>query len=190
MRKKNLPLIIFSLFVIAIIQGICFAYQTVIINFPDDKVWNRVYDRTQGRERIVQFVPEGQSYRNWTEAYIFHSYRHNVGTSVNSLVFLNMMKKKMEEQNNTRPYIYVLKSPQTSIVTRCVKSNSKIKAQCDIYRVASAQEAVISIQYINKNTLDFKRNYEYYLDIIKRANPYYSYFRYDRVMSKGTSFEL
>ncbi len=191
MQKKNLLLILFSMiFIILVIQGICYAYQTVIINFPEDKVWTIVYNRTQANERIIQFVPQGQSYLNWTETYIFHSYKHQLGTNVNSLVFLSSLTKSLERKNNTKPYIYVLKGRENAIATRCIASNKNIKSQCDIYRVASAQEAVISIQYINKNTTDFKRNYEYYMDIIKRANPYYSYFRHDRVMSKGTSFEL
>ena len=48
MQKKNLLLILFSMiFIILVIQGICYAYQTVIINFPEDKVWTIVYNRTQ-----------------------------------------------------------------------------------------------------------------------------------------------
>ena len=150
------------IFIILVIQGICYAYQTVIINFPEDKVWTIVYNRTQANERIIQFVPQGQSYLNWTETYIFHSYKHQLGTNVNSLVFLSSLTKSLERKNNTKPYIYVLKGRENAIATRCIASNKNIKSQCDIYRVASAQEAVISIQYINKNTTDFKRNYEYY----------------------------
>lgn len=189
MQKKNLLLVIFSLVVFIFLSGACYAYQTVLINFPQDKVWVKVYDKIQGKERIVQFVPSGQSYRNWTETFVFHSYRYN-NPNTNAYLFLQSRAGRLEQKNNTRKYTYILRSPENSIASRCITSNQNMKAQCDIYRVAVAQEAIISIQYINKDTSSFKANYDNYLDAVVQANPYYSYFRYDRIMSRGTSFEL
>jgi len=189
MQNKNLLLFIFSIISLFLISNICFAYQTVLINFHDDKEWKKVYNQTRGNEHIVQFVPQGQSYRKWNETYIFHSYKFK-NFKGNAVSFLGALTRKLEQQNNTKPYVTIKRSNNDSIATRCIASNDFIKSQCDIYRVTIGQESIISIQYINKNTVNFKSNYNKYLESVSEANPYYSYYRYDRIMSRGTSFEL
>lgn len=190
MQNKKHLLIIFSILAIVLMfSGICYAYQTVIIRFHDDREWVKVYNQTRGNEHIVQFVPPGQNYRNWTESYIFHSYKIN-NFRGNAYTFMSSLTRKLEQKNNTSHYVTIKKSNNDAISTRCIASNDFIKSQCDIFRVTMGQEAIISIQYINKNTSNFKSNYNKYLDSVSEANPYYSYFRYDRIMSKGTSFEL
>ncbi len=190
MQNKNRLLITFSLLLAAILlNSVAYAYQTVLIRFHDDKEWKKVYNQTRGNEHIVQFVPPGQSYGNWTETYIFHSYKFK-NFKGNALSFLGALTRKLEQQNNTKSYVTIKRSSQDAIATRCIASNNFIKSQCDIFRVTIGQEAIISIQYINKNTVNFKSNYNKYLESVSEANPYYSYYRYDRIMSKGTSFEL
>lgn len=189
MQKKRLLFITFSTILgLFLISSICYAYQTIIINFPDDENWKIVYNQAQGREKIVQFVPSGQSYKNWKKTFIFHSYKYNLNT--NATLFLRDLTTRLEQINNTKKYFLIKNSANDAIATRCITSNENIKTQCDIYRVTLAQEGVISIQYINKNVIDFKNNFNTYLKSVEEANPYYSEFRYDRVMSKGTSFEL
>lgn len=190
MRNKNHLLIIFSVIsILLLLSGISYAYQTVIIHFHDDRDWVKVYNQTRGNEHIVQFVPPGQSFKSWNETYIFHSYRYK-NFKGNAVSFLGALTRKLEQQNNTKPYVTIKRSNNDAVATRCIASNEFIKSQCDIYRVTLGQESVISIQYINKNTVNFKSNYNKYLESVTEANPYSSYFRYDRVMSKGTSFEL
>ena len=190
MQNKKLLLITFSILSsLLIFSGMCYAYQTILINFHDDRDWVKVYNQTRGNEHIVQFVPPGQSYRNWTESYIFHSYKIQ-DFKGNAISFLGALTRKMQRQNNTKPYVTIKRTNNDAIATRCIASNEFIKSQCDIYRVTIGQESIISIQYINKNTSNFKSNYDKYLESVSEANPYYSYFRNDRIMSKGTSFEL
>ena len=190
MQNKKHLLITFSVLIsMLLFSGICYAYQTVLIKFHDDREWVKVYNQTKGNEHIVQFVPPGQSYKNWTETYIFHSYKFE-NFKGNATTFLGALTRKLQQQNNTKPYVTIKRSNNDAIATRCIASNNFIKSQCDIYRVTMAQEAVISIQYINKNTSVFKSNYNKYLESVSEANPYYSYFSHDRIMSKGTSFEL
>lgn len=192
MQQKKLRLILYSLFLIIalLIPAKCFAYQTILVDFPEDEIWEMVYNKKRGNETIVQFVPKGQSYKNWNKTFIFHSYQYGLNVNSNAAQLLNNLAARLQEKNNTQPYKLLKSTQNDSIAGRCITSNENIKAQCDIFRVTKSQEGLISIQYINKNMSDFKNSYQTYLNTVRDANPYYSAFRYDRVMSKGTSFEL
>lgn len=182
--KKTL-LLLFSL----IIGQVCFAYETVIVAFPEKEGWQSVYHESQGTETILQYVPRGQSYNSWTRTVIFHSYK-NPRPSNNAAVFLDVTTSQMENSNATQLYKYLKYTDTDSIATRCISSNARIKQQCEIYRVSQSYEGVITMHYINKNIQDFKNTYDKWYQIIKNIRIYYSYWRNDRVMNKATIFEL
>ena len=53
-----------------------FAYQTVLVDFPQNQGWHAVYYDTQAGEIILQYVPDGQSNEDWTKSVIFHAYKN------------------------------------------------------------------------------------------------------------------
>ena len=91
--------------------------------------------------------------------------------------------------NNYSKYEYVRISQNDAIATRCVITNDRMPAQCDIYRVMESFDGYISVQYINKNMESFKLNYQKWLDTLSKARPYQSEFRNDRYLNKD-NFEL
>ena len=52
-----------------------FAYETVIIKFPSDEVWEKVYYKKVVAESILQYVPRGQSQKEWDRAIFIHAYK-------------------------------------------------------------------------------------------------------------------
>ena len=78
-----------------------------------------------------------------------------------------------------------------SIAIWCVNKNAAMPAQCEILRVTSGYEGLISIHYINKNPQYFMTyQKDPWLKIIRDVRIYYSYFRWDRVTGKETSIQL
>ena len=51
-----------------------FAYETVIIKYPDGEIWVRAYYKQFGGETILQYVPRGQTKRDWTRTVVIHAY--------------------------------------------------------------------------------------------------------------------
>ena len=186
---KNLHLKIFSLFIISILSaGIAFAYQTIAFDFPPNTGnWIVVYHRTGGNETIIQYVPSGQTFENWYQAVIIHSYRNSSFSSARNL--LKILTNQLEKLNAYSRYVYQVMSDDNAVATRCVVRNSKMPSQCDIYRAMTSFNGYITIQYINRNVEGFKGSYLIWMDAIKKAAPYYSEFRNDRYMSKD-NFEL
>lgn len=185
--KKALLLII-SLF----IAQASLAYETVLIDFPKDEGWHSVYYGVQDNEAILQYVPAGQTAKNWTRSIVFHSYKNNGNPDNNdsASTFMNTTTAQMESQNSSQPYRYIKYSDEDSIATRCVVKNAYTPTQCDIYRASISYEGLISMDYINKNVSDFKANYDMWYQIIQGIRIYYSYYRTDRILDKATSFEI
>lgn len=163
------------------------AYQTVLIDFPENQGWHEVYYQKQGSEAILQYVPGGQNETNWTRTLVFHSYPNSI---YNSAGFMDRSTAQMESANSTGLYHYTKYSSLDSIAVRCVEKNALVPRQCEIYRVSNSFEGLISMHYINKNVQDFKHNYDTWYQIVKNIRIYQSYYRDDRVMDKATSFEL
>ena len=185
-RMKKVLLSIISIFAI---QLCVFAYETVLIDFPANQRWDAVYYATQGTEAILQYVPYGQSEKNWTKTLIFHSYK-TLNQSGSAGTLMDTTTMQMENQNTSQLYRYLKYSEMDSIATRCVQKNSRKDAQCEIYRTSKSFEGLISMHYINKNVQEYKSTYNTWYNIVKNIRIYQSYYRDNRVMDKASSFEL
>lgn len=174
--------------VFCLLGCVCYAYETVLVDFPQGQGWHSTYYDTQGDEAILQYVPVGQNSQNWTKSVIFHSYKNPSTDS--SAEFMNTTTTQMELQNSSQMYKYLKYTEPDSIATRCIKQNKNTPTQCEIYRVSDSYEGLISMHYINKNVSDFKSTFDMWYQIIKDIRIYYSYYRDDRILDKATSFEL
>ena len=67
-------LLFISLFLCSAILGV-YAYETIIIKFPDRELWVKGYYKKIGNEAILQYVPGGQTSENWTRTIVVHSYK-------------------------------------------------------------------------------------------------------------------
>lgn len=166
-----------------------FAYETVLIDFPQNQGWHAVYYQTQGSEAILQYVPRGETEQEWTRTLVFHSYK-NLNALNNAAAFIDRATMQMEAKNSSQLYRYVKYNDMDSIATRCVQQNVYIPTQCEIYRVSKSFEGLISMHYVNKNIQNFKNTYNVWYDIVRDIRIYRSYYRTDRIMDKATSFEL
>ena len=165
----------------------CFAYQTVIIHFPNEEVWKVIYYKKGHSEAIVQYIPPTQERGNWTKSVIIHSYK---GYSFPSGRFLDQMTAQMELQNPTSAYRYIKYTPDDSVAVRCTSEYKGIKGQCEIYKLTRAHEGLVSIHYVNRDKNDFKATYNDWFNRIKKATVYYSHFRDERVLNKAEYYEL
>lgn len=179
---KKVLLLIISLF---IIQA-AFAYETVIVDFPENEGWHPVYYSQQSSETILQYAPRGETDKEWTRTIIFHSYRDYDGAGT----FMNRTTAQMEAKNPSGLYKYKKFSDVDAIATRCVQKNNYTPSQCEIFRVSKSFEGLISMHYINKDFADFKNTYNTWYDIVKDIRIYQSYYRLDRILDKATYFEL
>ena len=173
------------LFVFSIIS--VFAYETIIIKYPPGELWVKAYYKKIGNEAILQYVPKGQTSKEWNRTIIVHSYEHS-GYPVRN--FLTGQLAGMTKNNPTGNYKYLKWDDIDSIAGRCTEDYKNIKAQCEFYRVTRAHGGLISLHYINKDKDDFMQNYNQWFEIIKRAKYYNSYYRDERTFDKAEYFEL
>lgn len=182
---KKVLLSIISIF----FAGAAFAYQTVLVDFPQMQGWHAAYYESQGQETILQYVPAGQSAQNWTKSVIFHSYRDDKYNGSASR-FMDITTAQMELKNSSQMYKYMKYTEADSIATRCIQKNASTPTQCEIYRVSNSFEGLITMHYINKNVQDYWNTYNMWYQIMKDIRIYFSYYRTDRVLDKATVFEL
>lgn len=182
---KRVLLLIISLF----ISQSVFAYQTVLIDFPQNQGWHPVcYDAQRG-EVILQYVPIGQTNEIWERTMVFHSYK-NLSWTNSAARLMDRLTQQMELQNSSQSYRYLKYNEADSIATRCVQKNANIPTQCEIFRVSKSFDGLITMHYINKDINNFKNTYNLWYQIIKNIRIYYSYYMDDRILDKATSFEL
>ncbi len=177
--------LLFSLFLLSTLS--VFAYETVIIKYPPEELWQKVYYRKVGNEAILQLVPKGQSYQNWTRTIIVHAYNfaeYPIG------VFMANNIAKMQKNNPSGKYKYLRVRDNDMIAGRCTENYNGIQAQCEIFRASRAHEGIISIHYINRNKSEFMREYDKWYDIIRKAKYYNSYYRDERILDKAEFYEL
>ena len=130
----------------------CFAYETVIIKYPDGEIWDKVYYKRHLNEVLLQYVPRGQTHRNWTRSIFIHSY--NDSNYITNIFMANNLAK-MTQKNPTGEYKYMKLTDVDSIAGRCTEDFKGIKGQCEIYRVTRAHEGIVTVHYINRNKEDF-----------------------------------
>ena len=174
-------------FIFFIITTAVFAYETVIIKFPQDEVWVKAYYKKVGLESILQYVPRGQTQKNWSRAIIVHAYDKS---SYPITVFMANNIALMAKNNPTAPYRYLRLNDVDCIAGRCTKDFKGIHGQCEFFRATRAHGGIISIHYINRNQADFMKNYQLWYDIIRKAKFMNTYWRNDRILNKSEFFEL
>lgn len=168
-------------------SGTC--YQAALITYPDyNKNWKQAYHGKQDGEVIAQWVPSFSDKNNWGESVVFHSYSYAKGNSCYK--FLLNLLSSVESRNKTMKSQILKDNFEDSIAIWCVDKTPAMSAQCEIVRVTSSFESLVSIHYINKNKENFNSQQETWLNIIRNVRIYYSYYRWDRVLQKETSVEI
>lgn len=198
LQKKNLlgnmfkkqTVTIFALFLTMLFAPVAKAYQTALITYPDyNKNWKQVYFGKQDNEVISQWIPSYENQKSWTESVVFHAY--NWAKGQNCYKFMSNLLAQAESRNPTFQSQIIKDKPEDSVAIWCTQKTNYSPAQCEILRVTSAYEGIVSMHYVNKNTEVFKRyQVEPWLKIIRDVRIYYSYFRWDRVTGKETSVQL
>ncbi len=183
MKKVLLYSLILSFF----LSLAAIAYETIIIDFPKKTKWDVAFYRNIGTEAILQYVPSGESYSKWTQTVIVHSYK-DYTYPANQLS--DMLTAQLQRQNPTGRYNYLRYTGVDAIAVRTTNNYNKILGQSEIFRTTKAAEGLMTIQYIDKNKTRFKENYNMWLKIIRDARTYNSYWRDNRVLNKGESYEL
>lgn len=164
-----------------------YAYETVIIKFPPDEVWVRAYYKKIGLESILQYVPKGQTHKNWNRSIIVHAYDQ---AAYPITVFMANNIALMAKNNPTAPYRYLRLNDHECIAGRCTKNYKGVHSQCEFFRATRAHGGIISIHYINKDEDDFMKNYQLWYDIIRKAKFMNTYWRNDRILNKSEFSEL
>ena len=166
------------------------AYQTALIVYPDyNKNWKQIYFGKQDQEVISQWIPSYEQTKDWSESVVFHSYNWAKGN--NCYKFMSNLLAAAESRNPTLQSQIIKDKPEDSVAIWCAQKHKNMPAQCEILRVTSAYEGLVSIHYINKRPDVFKAyQVEPWLKIVRDVRIYYSYFRWDRVTGKETSVQL
>lgn len=164
-----------------------FAYETVIIKFPENEVWEKAYYKKVGLESILQYVPRGQTKNNWNRAIFIHAYDE---AAYPITVFMANNIALMAKNNPTSAYRYLRLNDVDCIAGRCTDNYKGIHGQCEFFRATRAHGGIISIHYVNKDRDDFIRNYKVWFDIIRKAKFMNTYWRNDRILNKSEFFEL
>lgn len=179
--------LLFSL-LLFLLSGLCvFAYETVIIKYPDGELWEPVYYRQTYNEGIVQYVLKGDTSRNWQKTVIIHAYNNYINSARTLLGSVTALNQK---QNPTSKYTLIKNTTNDAIAIRCTNFYKNLVPQCEILRAAKGHKGIITIHYINKNIEEYKNTYDDWYDIIKKAVFYESYFRNDRILNKSMYLEL
>ena len=157
------------------------AYQTALITYPDyNKNWKQIYFGKQYDETISQWIPAYSYQNDWTESVVFHAYNWAKGN--NCYKFMSNLLASVASQNTTMRSTIIKDRPEDSVAIWCVDKNKVMPAQCEILRVTSAYEGLVSIHYINKNPKYFLQYQQKdWLSIVRNVRIYYSYFFWDRV---------
>jgi len=180
-------LLLFSLIISFLTTLVAVAYETIIIDFPPKTKWVVAYYKHIGTEAILQYVPEGQTYNNWIESVIVHSYKEN---TYGAGELSDMLISQMVAQNPTGKYRYLRHAGVDAVAVRMTENYKNIKGHGEIFRTTKCAEGRMTIQYINRDKEKFKQDYGYWLKIIRDAKTYNSYWRDDRIMNKAEYYEL
>lgn len=182
MKKALLFSLIFIFSALAV-----FAYETIIIKYPDGEKWEKAYYKKVGNEAILQYTPYGETSNNWVRSIVIHSYGE-LGYPIR--IFSNNSIQKMLRANPTGKYKTLRIGQNDAIFTRCTDDYKNIKGQCEFYRVTRAHDNIVTVHYMNKNKDNFKDNYTIWLEIIRTAKFLNTYYRNERTLNKSEYFEL
>lgn len=180
-------LLLFSLFIYFCIGLSAVAYETIVIDFPPRTKWVAAYYKHIGTEAILQYIPDWQTYDDWKQCIIVHSYKDNL---MPASQLSDMLIAQMEVQNPTAAYRYLRYTGVDAIAVRMTNDYKGIKGHGEIFRTTKCAEGRMTIQYIDRDKENFKRSYGYWLKVIREARTYNSYWRDDRIMNKSDRYEL
>ena len=164
-----------------------YAYETIIIDFPNGEKWEKAYYKKVFNEALLQYVPYGETSDNWVRSIVIHSY---IDSEYPLRNFSNNMILKMQRANPTAPYRTLKLRETEALFTRCTEDYKNIKGQCEFYRVTRAHNRTVTIHYINRDKENFKNNYTLWLEIVRKARFLNTYYRNDRTLNKSEYFEL
>ncbi len=167
-----------------------FAYETVIIKFPENMGWHKVHYSGSAKESLVQYVPKNQNRTSFREAVVYHSFKNSAKKANYASQLLNTQISSIRKNATNLELQYIKSSPSDSIVSWCASDISGKGAQCEILRSTKSHEGVIFIHYLNFNKNDFIAKKSDWLTRIRSAKTYYSYYRTDYVLNKEMFFEL
>lgn len=179
--KSFLYLIIF--FICA--QGICCAYETVLIDFPNNG-WHKVFYQQKEQEIIGQYVPSGQDKDDYSETVILHSYKWAQQKRLKPLDMLEYHLQQARLRYKDMKMAFLKNDNVDTMAVWCSESSS----QCEIIRAAQGYEGLITMHYVNRDPKQFQEVYSEWFDIMKNIKIYYSYYRWNQLMNKDTTIEL
>ncbi len=180
--------LLYSLIILIMLTtSIAYAYETVIIKYPDGELWEPAYYKQTTSESIAQYTLKGENTKKWTKTVIIHAYNDYINTA---RMLLGNVIELNQRQNPTGKYTIIKNTTNDAIAIRCTNSYKQLSPQCEILRAAKGHKGVITIHYINKNISNYKETYDDWYDIIKKAIFYESYFRNDRILNKSLYLEL
>ena len=169
-----------------------FSYETAILHYPD-RDWRLIsYVRdTDNQEVIAKFIPVYDSKTNWVEMLVFHSYKAN-GNNEDADTFVETVMGPNYEKFGNDIKLETLKSEkEDALFSWCAEKGTKTDpAQCEILRVTKGIETMIAIQYINRDIKRFPYRKKIWIEVLKNATVYYSYYRWDRMLNKAICVEL
>ena len=175
--------LLFSLLLLAIPV---WAYETIIIKFPDRELWVKAYYKKSGAEAILQYVPSGQRSNDWRRSVVVHSYKNQL--PINILIANN--SARLMKVNPTGQFKTLRMTANDAIIGRCTNDYKNVEGQCEFFRATRGYEGNVTIHYMNKNKDEFMHDYNQWYNIVKRAKLYNSYYRDERTLDKSEYFEL
>lgn len=168
-----------------LVQNVCFAYETVLIDFPNNG-WHKVFYAQKAKEIIGQYVPSGQTKDDYVESVILHSYKWSTNRNITPLYMLQYHLSQACLRDKDMQIAYLKQDPNDSMAMWCSAKTS----QCEIIRAAQGYEGIITMHYVNKNPQLFQNLYPQWLNIMRDVKVYYSYYRWDVMMNKANTIEL
>lgn len=165
-----------------------YAYQTVAMDFIG--LWYKINYINNERDAIVQYVPRGYNKENWTESIVFHTFKWTKDKEMSATELMSSLLNDVRKKNSSLNVEYIQRHPQDMIASWCVEKNDLMQAHCEILRTTQSFEGVLSMHYLNKNPKHFEYVKQEWLEKIRKARVYQSYFRLDRILNKSMTFEL
>ena len=165
-----------------------FAYQTVAMDFVG--LWYKINYVNNERDAIVHYIRQGYTKDNWTESIVFHTFKWTKDKEMSAQELMSSLLNDVRRKNNTIQVEYIKRHPQDMIASWCVDKNENMQAHCEILRTTQSFDGALSMHYLNKNIDHFNLVKQEWLERIRKARVYQSYFRLDRILNKSMTFEL
>ena len=177
--------------IMVLFASACYAYETVCLKFPDNMGWRKVYYVGGKKEALVQYAPRGESHEFYNETVVYHSYKSKKKPT--PALARARMEKQMSivKQDAKNLQIYPVQvNKYDTMLYWCADKMGDQPGQCEIVRATPTYEGVILIHYINKSRDDFMNKKDEWIERVRSAKTYWSYYRNDIILGKDMYFEL